>query len=151
MNIIYFNPSPASEYVVDDLQATRCTNLEELLQKSDFVSLHCPGNAETKHLINSDTLKLMKVEAHLINTARGDVVDTQALITALKKQQISGAGLDVYEGEPTVPDELLTLDNVSLLPHLGSATLSTRTAMGEKALANLDAFFTGKPLPDQVI
>lgn len=150
MNILYYKPSDADEYVIDDLHATRCDSIEELMQKSDFVSLHCPGNAETYHLINSARLKLMKPTAHLINTARGDVVDTQALITALKSEQIAGAGLDVYEGEPNIPNELLTLNNVSLLPHLGSATLSTRTAMGEKALLNLDAFFLGKPLPNPV-
>ena len=93
----------------------------------------------------------MQPSAHLINTARGDVIDTQALINALKNKQIAGAGLDVYEAEPNVPDELLALDNVSLLPHLGSATLATRIAMGEKVLSNLDAHFSGKPLPNQVI
>ena len=93
----------------------------------------------------------MQPTAHLINTARGDIIDTQALIEALKSKAIAGAGLDVYEAEPNVADELLTLDNVSLLPHLGSATLSTRTAMGEKVLSNLQAYFSGKPLPDQII
>jgi lactate dehydrogenase-like 2-hydroxyacid dehydrogenase len=150
MNILYYKPSDADEYVIDDLHATRCYSIEELMRKSDFVSLHCPGNAETHHLINAERLKHMKTGAHLINTARGDVVDTQALITALKNKQIAGAGLDVYEGEANIPNELLTLNNVSLLPHLGSATLSTRTAMGEKALLNLDAFFLGKPLPNPV-
>ena len=151
MNIVYFKPSPADEYVVDDLHATRCATMGELLAQADFVSLHCPGNTDTRHLINAHMLKLMKPTAHLINTARGDVIDTIALIESLKHGDIAGAGLDVYEGEPNVPDELLTLDNVSLLPHLGSATLSTRTAMGEKALSNLAAFFAGTPLPDQVI
>ena len=151
MNIIYFKPSPANEYVVDDLQATRCDSIEELMAQADFVSLHCPGNSDTRHLINADLLSLMKPTAHLINTARGDVIDTQALIASLKNKAIAGAGLDVYEGEPKVPNEFLSLDNVSLLPHLGSATLSTRTAMGEKVLSNLAAFFAGAPLPDQVI
>jgi len=151
MNILYYKPSEADEYVVDDLQATRCASIEELLEKSDFVSLHCPGNAETHHLINAERLALMQPTAHLINTARGDVVDTQALISALENQHIAGAGLDVYEGEPNVPDALLALENVALLPHLGSATLSTRTAMGEKALLNLEAYFSGQPLPNQII
>ena len=151
MNIIYFKPSPADEYVIDDLQATRCASIEELMAQADFVSLHCPGNANTRHLVNAETLTHMKPTAHLINTARGDVIDTQALIESLKNKRIAGAGLDVYEDEPNVPDELLALNNVSLLPHLGSATLSTRTAMGEKVLSNLAAFFAGSPLPDQVI
>ncbi|WP_428354604.1 2-hydroxyacid dehydrogenase [Methyloprofundus sp.] len=149
MNILYFKPSPAEEYVIDDLQATRCETIEELLQKADFVSLHCPGGDATRHLINADRLNYMQPSAHLINTARGDVIDTQALINALKNKQIAGAGLDVYEAEPNVPDELLALDNVSLLPHLGSATLATRIAMGEKVLSNLDAHFSGKPLPNE--
>ena len=151
MKIVYFKPSPADEYVTDDLKATRCNSIEELLQAADFVSLHCPGGEETRHLINADMLKLMKPSAHLINTARGDVVDSVALIAALKSNQIAGAGLDVYEGEPKVHEGFLTLDNVSLLPHLGSATLGTRTAMGEKVLANLAAFFAGDHPPDQVV
>ncbi|MEI7840057.1 MAG: D-glycerate dehydrogenase [Methylococcaceae bacterium] len=151
MNIIYFSPRAADEYVLQDLNATRCDTLEELLKQADFVSLHCPAGASTKHLINADTLKFMKPTAHLINTARGDVIDSQALIDALKAQQIAGAGLDVYENEPNIHDGFLELENVTLLPHLGSATLETRTAMGEKVLANLAAYFAGEALPDSVI
>lgn len=151
MNIIYFSPKTADEYVTQDLKAKRCDTLEELLSQSDFVSLHCPAGASTKHLINAQTLKFMKSTAHLINTARGDVVDSQALIDALKTKQIAGAGLDVYENEPNIHDGFLELDNVALLPHLGSATLETRTAMGEKVLANLAAYFTGENLPDRVV
>lgn len=151
MKILYFKPSPAEQSVVDDLKAIRCETLEELLQQSDYVSLHCPGGESTRHLINADTLHLMKPTAHLINTARGDVVDSQALIEALQEKRIAGAGLDVYENEPKLNPGFLTLDNVSLLPHLGSATIATRTAMGEKVLANLAAFFAGLPLPDRVV
>ncbi|WP_432741673.1 D-glycerate dehydrogenase [Methylobacter sp. G7] len=151
MKIVYFKPSPADETITDDLNATRCESIEDLLQTADFVSLHCPGGDATRHLINADMLNLMKPSAHLINTARGDVVDSAALIAALKNKRIAGAGLDVYEGEPNVPEGFLSLDNVSLLPHLGSATLGTRTAMGEKVLANLAAFFAGNHLPDRVI
>ena len=150
MNIIYFNPSDVDEYVIQDLNAKRCNSLEELLSQADFVSLHCPAGAKTKHLINAETVKLMKSTAHLINTARGDVVDSEALIDALKNKQIAGAGLDVYENEPAIHDGFLALENVTLLPHLGSATLETRTAMGEKVLANLAAYFAGETLPDQV-
>ncbi len=150
MNIIYFNPSPANEYVTQDLNAKRCNTVEEVLQQADFISLHCPAGTNTKHLINAKTLKFMKPTAHLINTARGDVVDSQALIDALKAKQIAGAGLDVYENEPNIHDGFLDLENVALLPHLGSATLETRTAMGEKVLANLAAYFSGKALPDRV-
>ncbi len=150
MNIIYFNPSQVDEYVIQDLKAKRCETVAELLAQADFVSLHCPAGAKTKHLINAQTLKLMKSTAHLINTARGDIVDSQALIDALKTKQIAGAGLDVYENEPHIHDGFLELDNVQLLPHLGSATLETRTAMGEKVLANLAAYFAGETLPDKV-
>ena len=151
MNIIYFNPSAADEYVIQDLNAKRCGTLEELLRQADFVSLHCPAGANTKHLINAETLKFMKPTAHLINTARGDVVDSQALIDALKTKQIKGAGLDVYENEPSIHEGFLELENVTLLPHLGSATLETRTAMGEKVLANLAAYFANETLPDRVV
>lgn len=151
MKIIYYKPSPADQSVIDDLHATRCDSIEAVMQSADFVSLHCPGGASTHHLINQTMLDLMNPTAHLINTARGDVIDTQALINSLKTKQIAGAGLDVYEGEPNVNQQLLTLDNVTLLPHLGSATIATRTAMGEKVLSNLDAYFSGNPLPDKVI
>jgi lactate dehydrogenase-like 2-hydroxyacid dehydrogenase len=150
MNIIYYNPSAANEYVTQDLQAKRCNSVEEVLAQADFVSLHCPAGANTKHLINAQTLKLMKPSAHLINTARGDVVDSVALCEALKNKQIAGAGLDVYENEPHIYEGFLALENVELLPHLGSATLETRTAMGEKVLANLAAYFAGNTLPDRV-
>ena len=151
MKILYFKPSPAEQAIVDELQAIRCDTLETLLPQCDFISLHCPGGAETRHLINASRLNLMKPSAHLINTARGDVVDSQALIHALQENRITGAGLDVYEGEPHVDPGFFMLDNVSLLPHLGSATIATRTAMGEKVLHNLTAFFAGQELPDRVV
>ncbi len=151
MKIIFFKPSPAEQSIINDLNATQFDSIEDLLKSADFVSLHCPGGKSTKHLINQQMLDLMKPNAHLINTARGDVVDTQTLINTLKAKKIAGAGLDVYEDEPYVADGLLELNNVSLLPHLGSATIATRTAMGEKVLNNLAAYFTGNPLPDQII
>ncbi len=151
MKILYFKPTPADPEVVEDLQALRCDSIEELLSLADYVSLHCPGGPDTHHLIDAEKLRLMKPTAHLINTARGDVVDSQALITALAQKSIAGAGLDVYENEPHLDPGFLTLDNVSLLPHLGSATIATRTAMGEKVLANLKAYFSGETLPDRVV
>jgi lactate dehydrogenase-like 2-hydroxyacid dehydrogenase len=152
MNILFYVPSSVPEQaIIDDLQAVRCASVEELLAESDFVSLHCPGGAATKHLINEDRLKLMRPTAHLINTARGDVVDSVALIKALKEGWIAGAGLDVYEGEPNLNPEFLTLNNVSLLPHLGSASNETRTAMGNRVLANIAAFFAGNEPKDRVV
>jgi len=151
MKIIYFKPSPAEQSTIDNLNATACNSIEEVLQSADFVSLHCPGGEATQHLINQQMLDLMKPTAHLINTARGDVIDTEALINTLKNKGIMGAGLDVYEGEPNINKGLLKLDNVSLLPHLGSATIATRTAMGEKVLNNLAAYFKGLAIPDRVV
>lgn len=151
MKILYVKPSPADPAIMADLKAERCDSIETMLPQCDYVSLHCPGGAETRHLINAANLKLMKPSAHLINTARGDVVDSQALIEALQEKRIAGAGLDVYKNEPQINPGFLALDNVTLLPHLGSATIATRTAMGEKVLSNLAAFFSGEALPDRVI
>lgn len=151
MKILFVVPSTPDSQIVENLQATRCDTVETLLEQSDFVSLHCPAGATTHHLINADRLKRMKPTAHLINTARGDVVDTHALITALKERWIAGAGLDVYENEPRIHPDLLTLNNVTLLPHLGSATTETRIAMGERVLKNIAAFFAGNPPPDRVV
>ena len=151
MKILYVKPTPADPAIVDELQAIRCETVDEMLPQCDYVSLHCPGGAETRHLIDERRLNLMKPSAHLINTARGDVVDSRALIEALRNKRIAGAGLDVYENEPHLDPGFLTLDNVSLLPHLGSATIATRTAMGEKVLENLAAFFAGTELPNRVI
>lgn len=125
-------------------------DLETLLNRSDFVSLHCPATPETRHLINAAALAGLQPHAILINTARGDVVDEAALEAALREGRIGGAGLDVFEREPVVPAGLLALPNVALLPHMGSATEETRTAMGLCAVANLDAFFAGQPLPNRV-
>ena len=151
MKILYVKPSPADPAIVADLQAEHCDSIETMLPQCDYVSLHCPGGADTRHLINAANLKLMKATAHLINTARGDVVDSQALIEALTENRLAGAGLDVYENEPYINPGFLTLDNLTLLPHLGSATIATRTAMGEKVLNNLEAFFSGEALPDRVV
>jgi len=151
MKIIFFSPSQPDQTVMDSLQASRCETVEELLSEAHFVSLHCPGGEATRHLINEKRLKLMRPSAHLINTARGDVIDSNALIKALKEGWIAGAGLDVYEGEPRINPEFLKLDNVSLLPHLGSATEETRVAMGNRVLANIAAFFAGNEPEDRVV
>ncbi len=112
--------------------------------------LAVPASPATHHLINAETLAQMRPTAHLINIARGDVVDETALIAALQTHQIAGAGLDVYELEPKVPAALMALDNVTLLPHLGTAALEVREAMGMMAVANLVAFVDGTPLPNPV-
>jgi lactate dehydrogenase-like 2-hydroxyacid dehydrogenase len=131
--------------------AERVPTLEALLQRSDVVSLHCPATPETRHLMNARTLACMPPHAYLVNTARGDVVDEAALTAALKERRIAGAGLDVYEFEPSVTAELKDMEHVVLLPHLGSATIETRTNMGMRALANVEAFLAGQPVPDRVV
>jgi len=151
MRILFYSPSQPAQNIMDDLQATRCETVEDVLTEANFVSLHCPGGEATRHLINEQRLKLMRPSAHLINTARGDVVDSKALIKALKEGWIAGAGLDVFEGEPNIDPGFFELDNVSLLPHLGSATEETRVAMGNRVLANLAAFFAGKEPNDRVV
>jgi glyoxylate reductase len=124
--------------------------IEELLPQCDFVSLHCPGGKANRHLINSRRLDLMRQDAILINTARGEVVDEHALAQALWFGTIGGAGLDVFEREPQVPEALLGADNLVLLPHLGSATRQTREAMGFRVLENLTDFFDGRQPRDRV-
>ncbi len=150
MRILFSDPYPPPAEVQNALGATHCATPEDVLRQADFVALHCPGGKETWHLLNAERIACMKPGAYLINTARGDVVDAAALIDALKSGRIAGAGLDVYEGEPAVPEALLTLDNVVLLPHLGSASTETRVAMGMRVIANLEAFFAGREPRDRV-
>jgi lactate dehydrogenase-like 2-hydroxyacid dehydrogenase len=150
MRIAYHSRSRASTEEESALGAEHHATLDSLLAASDVVSLHCPGGAATRHLINSKTLSRMKSTAILINTARGSVVDEEALATALAQRQIAAAGLDVYEREPAVSPALQELENVVLLPHLGSATLEARTAMGMQMADNLDSFFAGRTPPNRV-
>jgi gluconate 2-dehydrogenase len=117
---------------------------------ADFVVVAVPGGRETHHLIGAAALAAMKPSGILVNIARGDVVDEAALVAALQAGRIAGAGLDVYEFEPQVPPALVAMENVTLLPHLGTACLEVREAMGMMALANLEAFADGRPLPNPV-
>ncbi len=151
MRVLYHDPYPPPADVAAALGAERRERLEDVLRESDFVSLHCPATPETRHLINRERLALMPPHAYLVNTARGDVVEEAALVEALRERRIAGAGLDVYEREPQVSEGLLALENVVLLPHLGSATTETRVAMGMRALENLRLFFAGQPLRDRVV
>ncbi len=150
MRIAYYGRRPCDPAVAAELEAEFVPDLHALLAASDFVSLHVPGGAETANLIDSAALAAMKPGSYLINTARGGVVDHEALAEALRSGHLAGAGLDVYPHEPRVPEALLALENVVLLPHLGSANAETRVAMGMKALANVEAFASGKPLPDRI-
>jgi len=115
--------------------------LKSLLSVSDFFSINCPATNETKHIINRETLKYFPDGAILSNSARGDMIEDNAMVEALKSGKIYSLGLDVYNGEPNIHPEYLTLPNVFVLPHLGSATIDTRTAMGNLAVSNLEEFF----------
>jgi lactate dehydrogenase-like 2-hydroxyacid dehydrogenase len=150
MRVVFYDPYPPSADEAAALGAEPRDSLEALLEEADVVSLHCPATPETRHLIDARRLARMKRTAFLVNTARGDVVDEAALTEALRSGSIAGAALDVYEREPEVTPALLSMENVVLLPHLGSATRETREAMGRRALENLDRFFSGAPLRDPV-
>lgn len=147
MELAYYSRRRAA----DEDGATYHESLESLAAASDVLSLHTPGGAETHHLVDRALLARMKPTAILINTARGSVVNEADLAKALTDGVIAGAGLDVYQGEPKVNPLLLAAPNTVLLPHLGSATLETRTAMGMRTADNLDAFFDGKPPHDRVV
>ncbi len=151
MDVVFYNRSKVDEVEAARYGARQLATVEDVLGASDFVSLHCPGGAENRHLMNAARFAAMKKGAFLINTARGDVVDETALIAALQAGVIRGAGLDVYEAEPQVPETLKAMENVVLLPHLGSATEETRTAMGMKVVDNVTAFFEGREPADRVV
>lgn len=146
MKVVFFNRSPVAD---PGVEAAQLDSLGDVMAAADFIVLCVPGGA-TRHLINAEALAAMKPSGHLINISRGEVVDEAALIAALSSGQIAGAGLDVYEFEPKVPDALRALDNVTLLPHLGTAALEVRTSMGHMAVDNLEAGLSGSPLPNQV-
>jgi lactate dehydrogenase-like 2-hydroxyacid dehydrogenase len=150
MRVIFHDPYPPPPAVAAELGAEPRASVDDVLREADFVSLHCPATPETRHLLDARRLALMRRSAFLINTARGDVVDEAALVAALERGTIAGAALDVYEHEPRVHPALLRMENVVLLPHLGSATVETRVAMGMRALENLRAFFAGAAPRDRV-
>ncbi len=142
MNILVYTRTPR-----EDEENVHYTDLETVLKNSDYVSLHCPLTPATRHLINTDTLALMKPTAFLINTSRGALIDEPALIKALQEHQIAGAGLDVQETEPPVEDNpLYTLDNVILTPHMGWKGLETRQRLLSILKGNIDGFINGKPV-----
>ena len=143
MKIHYYNRSRLDS----DLEkgANYHKSLESLLSVSDFFSINCPATKETKHIINKKTIRYFPDGAVISNSARGDMINDDAMVEALKNGKIFSLGIDVYNGEPNIHPEYLTLPNVFVLPHLGSATIKTRTAMGDLAISNIDEFFkTGK-------
>ena len=150
MRIAYHNRREIDPALASEFGASYFPDMLDLLREADFVSLHIPGGADTQGIMNDAAFAAMKPGAILINTARGSVVDHDALAAALRNGQLAGAGLDVYPQEPEIPPALLELENVILLPHLGSADAETRRAMAERAFANVRAWATGEPLPDRI-
>ena len=143
MSVVYHSRSEIDSKIASELGAKK-VSLDELLSGSDVVSIHCPSNESTHHLIGAPQFKKMKPTAFLVNTARGPIVDEQALVDALKAKEIAGAGLDVFEFEPKINEGLLDRDDVVLIPHLGSATTETRDAMAMLAANNAVAIASGK-------
>jgi glyoxylate reductase len=151
MQIHYHNRKPVGPRIEEGLEATYWDSLDQMLARMDIVSVNCPHTPATFHLINARRLALMKPDAYIINTARGEVIDEAALARAIRGGKLAGAGLDVFEREPSVNPDLLGLPNVLLLPHMGSSTIEGRTEMGEKVIINIKTFADGHKPPDRVI
>jgi glyoxylate reductase len=151
LQIHYHNRKPVSPRIEEELGATYWDSLDQMMARMDLVSIHCPHTPATFHLLSARRLKLLQPHAILINTARGEIVDEDALIDILAKGEIAGAGLDVFEHEPAVNPKLLKLPNVVLLPHMSSATVESRVDMGEKVIINIRTWMDGHRPPDRVI
>ncbi|MEP7348591.1 MAG: D-glycerate dehydrogenase [Sphingorhabdus sp.] len=151
MDVIYNKRHRLPASVEDELGVGFEPDLDRLMARADIISLHCPLTAETDKLINAERIALMKPDAYLINSSRGELIDEDALIEALQSGRIAGAGLDVYTHEPAVDPRLLTIPNVVLLPHLGSATFEGREASGERVITNIRVWADGHRPPDQVL
>ncbi len=151
MKVIYHNRKPVHPEIERNLNATYIDKLEDMLPMADVLSVHCPNTPETHHLLNTKRLALLKPTAFVINTARGSVIDEIALIDALEKDSLAGAGLDVFEKGNQVNPRLRGRDNVMLLPHMASATKEARIDMGEKVILNIKTFELGHRPPDQVL
>lgn len=150
MDILVVSRSPVDPALLAQFNARQCDTLEVMLPQCDFVSLHCPGGAKNRNMITSARLDLMKEDAFLINTARGEIVNETALAQALMFDTIGGAALDVFEAEPRIHPMLAQCDNLVMLPHMGSATREAREAMGFRVLDNLNDFFQGGAPRDRV-
>jgi glyoxylate reductase len=151
MQIHYHNRKRLHADIEDGLEATYWESLDQMLARTDVISINCPHTPATYHLLSARRLKLLKPTAYVVNTARGEIVDENALIRMLKAGEIAGAALDVFENEAAVSPELRDLPNVMLLPHMGSATVEGRVEMGEKVLINIKTFADGHRPPDQVL
>ena len=151
LQIHYHNRRRVNAAVESELEATWWDSLDQMLARMDIISVNCPHTPATYHLLSARRLKLMKPSSYLVNTARGEVIDENALVRQLEEGALAGAGLDVYEHEPKVHPRLLELPNVVALPHLGSATIESRMDMGEKVVINIKTFADGHRPPDRVL
>ncbi|MGE0737101.1 MAG: 2-hydroxyacid dehydrogenase, partial [Alphaproteobacteria bacterium] len=151
LSVHYHNRRPVPKDIENELEATYWESLDQMLAHMDIVSINCPHTPATYHLLSARRLKLLKPKAIVVNTSRGEVIDENALTRMLANHELAGAGLDVYEHEPAVNPKLLELDNVVLLPHMGSATTEGRIDMGEKVIINIKTFADGHKPPDRVI
>jgi glyoxylate reductase len=151
LEIHYHNRRRLHVSIEQELKATYWESLDQMLSRMDIVSVNCPHTPATFHLLSARRLKLLPRHAYVVNTARGEVIDENALTRMLEAGELAGAGLDVFEHEPAVNPKLLALDNVVPLPHLGSGTVEARTEMGEKVIINIKTFVDGHKPPDRVI
>jgi glyoxylate reductase len=151
LSVHYHNRRQVAEEIEDELEATYWDSLDQMLARMDIVSINCPHTPATFHLLNARRLKLLQPQCTIVNTSRGEVIDENAMTRMLQKGELAGAGLDVFEHEPAVNPKLLELDNVVLLPHMGSATIEGRIAMGEKVIINAKTFVDGHTPPDRVL
>ena len=147
----YHNRRRVPDGIEEELDATWWENLDQMLGHVDIVSIHCPLTNETRRLLNADRLARLQRHAVVVNTARGEIIDDDALCDCLEANRVAGAGLDVFAGAPRVNPRLLRLQNVVLTPHIGSATHAGRVEMGEKVIVNIKSFVDGNPAPDRVI
>jgi len=151
LSIHYHNRNKVAPEIEAELEATYWDSLDQMLTRMDIISVNCPHTPATYHLLSARRLKLLQQHAYVVNTARGEVIDENALTRMLRGGELAGAGLDVFEHEPAVNPKLIELDNVVLLPHLGSATIEGRIDMGEKVLINIKTFADGHNPPDRVV
>ncbi|HEY9163853.1 MAG TPA: D-glycerate dehydrogenase [Magnetovibrio sp.] len=151
LSVHYHNRNRVHADVERELEATYWESLDQMLARMDIISVNCPHTPATYHLLSARRLQLLQKHAYVVNTARGEIIDEAALIKLLKDNTIGGAGLDVYENEPAINPKFLDLKNVTLLPHMGSATVEGRIDMGEKVLINIRAFIDGHSPPDRVL
>jgi len=151
MQVHYHNRKRVHADIETELEATYWESLDQMLARMDIITIHCPHTPGTFHLLSARRLKLLQSHAYVINTSRGEIVDENALTRMLEKEELAGAALDVFEHEPAVNPKLINLNNVVLLPHMGSATIEGRVDMGEKVIINIKTFVDGHSPPDRVL